>query len=80
MIAIIRRELVNVFRSKTSFAMQVGLGLIFALLVVLRWPTEGQVDLSNTTATEVFRIFGYGLLIVLVLMAPAFPATSVVRE
>lgn len=80
MIAIIRRELINVFRSKTSFAMQVGLGLIFALLVVLRWPTEGQVDLANSTATEVFRIFGYGLLIVLVLMAPAFPATSVVRE
>lgn len=80
MIAIIRRELINVFRSKVSFAMQVALGLIFALLVVLRWPTEGRVDLANSNAAEVFRIFGYGLLIVLVLMAPAFPATSVVRE
>ena len=78
--AIIKRELIDVFRTKKSFAMQVTLAVVFALLLLLRWPTESQVDLSGKRAQEVFRIFGYGLLTVLILMAPAFPAATVVRE
>lgn len=78
--AIIKRELIDVFRTRKSFAMQLILAAIFALLLLLRWPTEAQVDLSGQHAVEVFRVFGYGLLTVLVLMAPAFPAASIVRE
>ena len=78
--AIIKRELIDVFRTRKSFAMQVLLAVVFALLIIMRWPTESQVDLSGQMAKDVFRLFGYGLLTVIVLMAPAFPATTVVRE
>lgn len=77
---ILKRELIDVFRTRKSLVMQVLLVLIFALLVILRWPTESQVDLSGDHAKEVFRLFGYGFLTVIILMSPAFPAASVVRE
>jgi ABC-type transport system involved in multi-copper enzyme maturation permease subunit len=38
------------------------------------------VELSGAQAQEVFRLFAYGLLAVLLLLIPAFPATSIVRE
>ena len=78
--AIIKRELIDVFRTRKSFAMQIALAIVFSLLIILRWPTESQVDLSGKHAKEVLRIFGYGLLTVLVLLAPAFPASSIIRE
>lgn len=78
--AIIKRELIDVFRTRKSFVMQMLLAVAFALLVIMRWPTESQVDLSGQMAKDVFRLFGYGLLTAIVLMAPAFPATTVVRE
>ena len=78
--AIIQRELIDVFRTRKSFAMQMLLAVLFAGMVILRWPSEAQVDLSGLNAQQVFRVFGYGMLAVLILLSPAFPATSVVRE
>jgi ABC-type transport system involved in multi-copper enzyme maturation permease subunit len=78
--AILRRELITLLRTRRAVAVQLGLALAFALLIGLRWPTEAQVGLSGAEARQVLDVFGYGLLASIVLLVPAFPATSVVRE
>src|SRR5438552_4092324 len=78
--AILRRELITLLRTRRAAAVQLGLALGFALLIALRWPTEAQVGLSGAGARQVLDVFGYGLLTSIVLLVPAFPATSLVRE
>lgn len=78
--AILRRELITLLRTKRAVAVQLGLALAFALLIGLRWPTEAQVGLSGSEARQVLDVFGYGLLTSILLLVPAFPATSIVRE
>ena len=77
---IIQRELVGMLRTRKALAMQVLPALVFALLVILRWPTDARVGLSGVQAQDVFRVFGYGLLATLLLFVPVFPATTLVRE
>jgi ABC-type transport system involved in multi-copper enzyme maturation permease subunit len=77
---IIRRELLEVLRTRKAIALQLGLALGCALLVLVRWPTGDMADLSGTRALQVLRVFGYGLLAGVLLLVPAFPATSLVRE
>lgn len=77
---IIERELVGILRLHRTFAMQVGTAILLSLLVLLRWPTDAQADLAGTHSQQVFRMFGYGLSLTLLLLVPAFPATSIVRE
>lgn len=78
--AIVERELTGLLRKRRALAIQLGAALVFALLVLLRWPTDSQVDLSGAQSRDVFRLFGYGLLTTLMLLVPVFPATTVVRE
>src|SRR5262249_30198406 len=80
MSAILRRELVTLLRTRRAVAVQLGLALAFALLIGLRWPTEAQVGLAGAEARQVLDVFGYALLTSIILLAPAFPATSLVRE
>jgi ABC-type transport system involved in multi-copper enzyme maturation permease subunit len=77
---IIRRELLEVLRTRKAIALQVGLAVLCALLVLIRWPTGELADLSGTRSLEVLRMFGYGLLAGVLVLVPAFPATSLVRE
>ena len=51
-----------------------------ALLVLVRWPTGGVSDLSGARSLQVLRVFGYGLLVAVLFLVPAFPATALVRE
>jgi ABC-type transport system involved in multi-copper enzyme maturation permease subunit len=78
--AILRRELITLLRTRRAAAVQLGLALAFALLIGLRWPTEAQIGLSGAASRQVLDVFGYGLLTSIVLLVPAFPATSLVRE
>lgn len=78
--AILRRELITLLRTRRAVAIQLGLALAFALLIGLRWPTESQVGLSGAESRRVLDVFGYGLLAGVLLLVPAFPATSIVRE
>ena len=78
--AIIERELVGTLRTLRALFLLVAVATAFSLLVVSRWPSDGTVELSGAEAREVFRLFAYGLMAILVLMVPAFPATSIVRE
>jgi ABC-type transport system involved in multi-copper enzyme maturation permease subunit len=77
---IVQRELISFLRTRRAIALQLGLAAVFAIIVVLHWPTDAQVDLSGARSRDVFRVFGYGLLAALILLGPIFPATSIVRE
>lgn len=78
--AIVERELIGTLRTARALALLVAVAIAFSLLVVSRWPSNATVELSGAQAQEVFRLFAYGLLAILILMVPAFPATSIVRE
>jgi ABC-type transport system involved in multi-copper enzyme maturation permease subunit len=78
--AILRRELITLLRTRRAVAVQLGLALACALVIGLRWPTESQVGMSGAEARQVLDVFGYGLLAGIILLIPAFPATSIARE
>jgi ABC-type transport system involved in multi-copper enzyme maturation permease subunit len=80
MYPIIRRELLEALRTRKIIALQLGLAVACALLVLVRWPTGDVADLTGARSLEVLRVFGYGLLAGILLLVPAFPATSLVRE
>ena len=77
---LVQRELITALRQKRMLLLQCGMAAAFALLIIVRWPTDPRMALSGTRSQEVFRLFGYGLLAVLLLLLPVFPATSIVRE
>ena len=77
---IIERELITTLRKPRSLAMQLAPAVVLALLILMRWPTDSQVGLSGLRALDVFRLFAYGLLGTILLLVPAFPAMSIVRE
>ncbi len=77
---ILQRELVGLLRTRKALFLQAGAALVYALLAVLRWPSDAQVGISGAQAQQVFRMFGYGVAAVLLLVVPAFSATSLVRE
>src|SRR5947207_11483563 len=78
--AILRRELITLLRTRRAVGVQLGLALLFAVLIGLRWPSEARVDRTGAGARQVLDVFGYALLTSIVLLVPAFPATSLVRE
>jgi ABC-type transport system involved in multi-copper enzyme maturation permease subunit len=80
MYPIIRRELLEWLRTRKALALQVGLAAACALLILVRWPTGGVAELSGARSLEVLRVFGYGALAGILLLAPSLPATSIVRE
>lgn len=80
MYAIIRRELGDVLSSPKAAAARLILAFACSLLVLLRWPTGEVSELSGERSLQVLRIFGYGTLAGVLLLVPAFPATSLVRE
>ncbi|MHC4398200.1 MAG: ABC transporter permease [Planctomycetota bacterium] len=77
---IIERELFGLLRTRKAMVLQISIAVALATLVVLRWPSEARVELSGAQSREVFCVFAYGLLTMLILLVPAFPATSLVRE
>lgn len=77
---IVRRELLELLRTRKAAAAQVALAVACALLVMVRWPTGGVSDLSGARSLQVLRVFGYGLLAGVLFLVPAAPATAIVRE
>src|SRR6266852_7173713 len=77
---IIRRELLELMRTRKAVALQLGLATACMLMVLVRWPTGEIADLSGARALQVLRVFGYGLLAGILLLVPAYPATAIVRE
>ena len=77
---IITRELVGVLRTRRALLLQVLLVAALSLLVALRWPDDATVNYKFLESQQVLRLFGYGLMVTLMLLAPVFPATAIVRE
>ena len=77
---IIQRELIGLLRTRRALTLMVLLVAALAALVTVRWPSEAYVDFSQEQAMQVLRVFGYGLMVGLILLAPVFPATSIVLE
>src|SRR5438876_10475016 len=77
---IIRRELLEVLRTRKAIILQLALALSCGVLVLVRWPSGDLADLTGARSLQVLRVFGYGLLTGILLLVPAHPATSLVRE
>jgi len=77
---IVQRELVGMLRTRRALAMQVGLVAAMAVLVLVRWPAAAQISVGGAEAQQVLSVFAYGLLVAVMLLAPVFPATSIVTE
>jgi ABC-type transport system involved in multi-copper enzyme maturation permease subunit len=80
MLPILHRELVAILRTRKAFVLQLGLAFFLVILIALRWPTDGRVELSGARSGQLFRLFSYGMLAAVALLAPIFPATSIVME
>jgi ABC-type transport system involved in multi-copper enzyme maturation permease subunit len=80
MLAILQRELVAILRTRKAFVLQFGLALCLLGLIALRWPTDNRVELSGARSGQLFRLFSYGMLAAVAMLAPIFPATSIVME
>jgi ABC-type transport system involved in multi-copper enzyme maturation permease subunit len=78
--AVVLRELTSMLRRRRMLVMQGVLVIVFGLLVALRWPTDSRVALTGTRSRQVFQLFSYGLLATMLLLLPAFPSTSIVKE
>jgi ABC-type transport system involved in multi-copper enzyme maturation permease subunit len=77
---IIRRELLELMRTRIAVVLQLGLATACMVMVLLRWPSGEIADLSGARSLQVLRVFGYGLLAGILLLVPAYPATTIVRE
>ncbi|HTI52179.1 MAG TPA: ABC transporter permease subunit [Planctomycetaceae bacterium] len=77
---IIARELSTILRTRRMAIFKIGLICVFALLVIVRWPSDARMAASGVRSQEVFRLFAYGLLSAMLLLLPVFPATNIVRE
>lgn len=80
MIPILRRELIEQLRTNKAIILQIAISVVFTILIILRWPTDSQADLSGLASRQVLQLFGYGLLTVIALLVPSFPATTIIRE
>lgn len=78
--ALLQRELISFLRRRRMVVFQIALAALFGLLVVLRWPTDGNAAINGRQSLQIFHLFSYGLMAMLLLLLPVFPATSIVSE
>ena len=77
---ILRRELSNRLRSWKTLAAILIVNLVSSGLVLLRWPSDGTIDIVSQGAMEVFRPLAFALTLAVMMLVPAFPSTSFVTE
>ena len=77
---IVRRELIGALRKPNVAALEVAWLVVLAAVIVLRWPAGGRVNLAGTQAQQVLSLLSWTILVGVMLVAPAFPAASVVAE
>jgi ABC-type transport system involved in multi-copper enzyme maturation permease subunit len=79
-LVIIERELLALLRSAKTQLIFVSVAMAFALIVFLKWPTSGIVDLDGRKGRELFQWLTYAMFTAAILIVPVFPATSLVME
>lgn len=77
---IIERELLALLRSGKTLAILLAVAVSFSVIVFLKWPSSGIVDLDGTKGREVFAWLTYAMLAAAILIVPVFPSTSLVTE
>ena len=77
---VLRRELLERLRSGKTLACLIAVALVTSGIVLLRWPPSATVDLVSRGSAEVFQPLAWGIAAAIVMLVPAFPATSIVRE
>lgn len=77
---ILTRELQQRIRSWQSLIAVLFFAAGSIVLVLLRWPTDQRVDLVSQAASLVFRPLTLALAMAVMMLVPAFPATSFVME
>ncbi len=77
---ILSRELLDRLRSWKTMAALFTVALVSCILVLLRWPTDATVDVVSQGAVLVFRPLAFALTLAVMMLVPAFPATSLVAE
>ena len=77
---IVHREVLGFLRSWWAPAVQIIPAVVLSALVLVRWPSDAQISLEGSQARDVFQLFGYGSLALVMLLVPIFPATTLVRE
>lgn len=79
-LVVAERELPAILRSRQTPWILVAVAFAFALTVLLKWPVSGVADLSGTQPRAAFRTLAITMLMAVVLVVPAFPATGIVSE
>ncbi len=77
---IIERELLALLRSSKTLAIFMAVAVLFSLIVLLKWPSSGIVDLDGSRGREVFQWLTYAMLAAAILIVPVFPSTQLVTE
>jgi ABC-type transport system involved in multi-copper enzyme maturation permease subunit len=77
---VLRRELLERLRSTKTIASLLTVAVVTSGLVLLRWPGNATVDLVSQGAMDVYQPLAWGIATAIVMLVPAFPATSIVRE
>ena len=79
-LAIVGRELLALLRSSKTLAIFVAIAVSFSIIVFLKWPSSGIVDLDGAKGREVFQWLTYAMLAAAILIVPVFPSTTLVSE
>jgi ABC-type transport system involved in multi-copper enzyme maturation permease subunit len=74
------RELLDRLRSWKLAAAVLLVAVASGGLVLLRWPTDATLDVASQATLLVFRPLAFVLSLAVVMLVPAFPATSLVSE
>lgn len=77
---IIERELLALLRSSKTLAIFMAVAVVFSVIVLLKWPSSGIVDLDGSRGREVFQWLTYAMLAAAILIVPVFPSTQLVTE
>jgi ABC-type transport system involved in multi-copper enzyme maturation permease subunit len=77
---VLRRELIDRLRSGKTLGSLLVVAIVTSSIVLLRWPASATVDLVSRGSAEVFQPLAWGIAAAIVMLVPAFPATSIVRE
>ena len=77
---IVERELLALLRSGRTLVILLAVSIAFSVIVFLKWPSSGIVDLDGAKGREVFAWLTYAMLAAAILIVPVFPSTSLVTE
>ncbi len=75
-----KKEVLSSLRTKKAIAMQVMFLLAMGVLLWLLWPADGIQDLNSQDVRGLLIVLSIGELAMVVLIAPAFTATSITGE